>query len=88
MRIRNSSLLFHIFVIMLAILVQLANCREINQATTEETEQTRITAAFYFPFSRRLAATPHPTEFSTGKVGPVYIVSHQLVPGGPNPLHN
>ncbi|CAK9160967.1 unnamed protein product [Ilex paraguariensis] len=61
----------------------LANCRHIKLATTEET-----TTKFSFLFSRHLSSVSHFEDFSSSKVGPMHGVSHQLVPAGPNPLHN
>ncbi|PSS34321.1 CLE14p like [Actinidia chinensis var. chinensis] len=88
MRIQIPSLPVFIFLVILP-LAHLANGRYIgNQGTTGKTEQSLRSSLLSFPSSRRLGAIPLSVGFGNTKFGPIQSVSHLLVPGGPNPLHN
>ncbi|OAY30389.1 hypothetical protein MANES_14G026900v8 [Manihot esculenta] len=84
---RNYSLpLLVVFTIILCTL-HLCSCRHISWATHQQTDQTMSTK-FSFPFPHHLSAISRFLQSGDDKASTVYGVSHKLVPGGPNPLHN
>ncbi|XAR66211.1 hypothetical protein NMG60_11012356 [Bertholletia excelsa] len=83
MKILNSKLSL-VPLIILILLVHTCNCRQIQRLRNEEADQ-RLRAKYYSTFAQYSSHIPRQPE--AGK-DPVYEVSHRLVPGGPNPLHN
>ncbi|XWS48433.1 hypothetical protein CRYUN_Cryun13aG0076300 [Craigia yunnanensis] len=86
MRIQNSLFLFLTFIIILG-LIRVTSCRHINQATRKEIDQ-RLRDKYSLIFLRSFSAIRSLGKPGTNKISSVHAVSHRLVPGGPNPLHN
>lgn len=89
MRIHNSLLPFMIFLIILS-MVHLSYCRQLSHAspaTYQESEQQSKSKSS-LQFKQRFVAVSRLVELEGRKVKPEYDVSHQVVPCGPNPLHN
>lgn len=89
MRIHNPLLPFMIFLIILS-MVHLSCCRQLSRASTatyQESEQQSKTKSS-LQFKQRFVAVSRFVELEGRKVKPEYDVSHQVVPCGPNPLHN
>lgn len=87
MRLQSSALQALIFITMLTTL-HMVNCRFISTTIFEDDQATQ--RVLTLSLSRRLSSSiSRFEELSNYKVGdPVYGVSNEVVPGGPNPLHN
>ncbi|XWS48434.1 hypothetical protein CRYUN_Cryun13aG0076400 [Craigia yunnanensis] len=85
MRTLSPFLPLLIFAIMLAT-VHLSSCRQVTWASYQETQQ-QLRTKFSFSFPKHFSASS-PSVSGNQKYRAVHGVSHQLVPGGPNPLHN
>ncbi|EOY23163.1 Uncharacterized protein TCM_015150, partial [Theobroma cacao] len=85
MRTLSPFLPLLIFAIMLAT-VHLSSCRQVTWASYQETQQ-KLRTKFPFSFPEHFSASSPPVS-GNQKYGAIRGVSHQLVPGGPNPLHN
>lgn len=84
MGVHNFSSLAVLYFTLL-VLVHLCDCRHLNWAANVETEpRTRTKSSFQFP----LNTISHFVAFEGNKANNVRTVSHPVIPGGPNPLHN
>lgn len=85
------STLFEFFfvLIILAGLVDLANCRNIQHGADEGAEVQTRRAKYESFFSKcRTSAAPYQVETEANERKALHVVSRRLVPDGPNPLHN
>ncbi|OMO97890.1 hypothetical protein COLO4_14294 [Corchorus olitorius] len=65
--------------------LHLCSCRQVTWASYQETTQQKLRSTkFSFSFPEHFP----PSISGNQKYGAFRGVSHQLVPGGPNPLHN
>ncbi|CAN6564964.1 unnamed protein product [Malus baccata var. baccata] len=72
-------------VIFLLAVIQICSCRPITtttQASNGDTEQKSIYSKYFPMFLKSMES------MMKNKINPIHAVSHRLVPGGPNPLHN
>lgn len=91
MRIQNSPVPFLIFLIIIIALIHSSiNC--LSAISSVEEPEKKVRAKRYSSwFSQQFSSNPgaQDQEASKGKNDdPIHTVSYQLVPGGPNPLHN
>ncbi|XVF12476.1 hypothetical protein REPUB_Repub08aG0121700 [Reevesia pubescens] len=63
----------------------LSSCRQVTWASFQETQQN-LRTKFSYSFTEHFSVTSSVSR--NQKYSAVHGVSHQLVPGGPNPLHN
>ncbi|KAL4323554.1 hypothetical protein GQ457_11G032590 [Hibiscus cannabinus] len=74
-------------VLMILGFVRVTSCRCLDQAAGKETD--RRSRGEYSPvFLTSLSAIRRHEKPNTEKITSFHVVSHRLVPGGPNPLHN
>ncbi|KAJ0042454.1 hypothetical protein Pint_17423 [Pistacia integerrima] len=87
MRTQSSLNLYLTLIILLAVL-QITSCRNIKHVIktqeTGESSRTNYTSMFQRSFSAMLSSM----ESGNKKGQHFHTVSHRLVPGGPNLLHN
>ncbi|GLT74793.1 hypothetical protein SLA2020_465680 [Shorea laevis] len=72
---------------------QPSSCRQLGETSYRDTQVTqqglmKLRARFLMLFPEHLSATSLSAVSENKKFSSVRGVSHQLVPGGPNPLHN
>lgn len=70
-----------------------STCRQLGETSYRKTQVAqqgliRLRARFLMLFPEHLSATSLSAVSQNEKFSSVHGVSHQLVPGGPNPLHN
>nr|POE60887.1 hypothetical protein CFP56_31312 [Quercus suber] len=85
--LRLPIILFLMVIIMLE-LIQGFSCHNIDQASREEKEpssRTKYSSMFLRSYSAILSSVESRKK---NKISSFHTVSHRLVPGGPNPLHN
>ncbi|GLT35975.1 hypothetical protein SLA2020_103830 [Shorea laevis] len=89
MRIQSPLLpVLLVFTILLSTLHP-STCRQLSLAAFRETQQNlRLRARFPQLFSEHFSATSLSAVSENKKFSSAHRVSHQRVPGGPNPLHN
>ncbi|CAN4077774.1 unnamed protein product [Withania somnifera] len=81
MKIHYLSFQFLLILVILSV-SQVSSCRKIQEITPTSTNQR-----FNSRFSWHNYA-PAPKESRNEDIDQKYRVSHRMVPGGPNPLHN
>ncbi|KAK7813870.1 hypothetical protein CFP56_004304 [Quercus suber] len=87
MKFHRPIILFLMVIIMLE-LIQGFSCHNIDQASREEKEpssRTKYSSMFLRSYSAILSSVESRKK---NKISSFHTVSHRLVPGGPNPLHN
>lgn len=78
-------------VIMLIIFIaslHFGNCRMIKTEANEETRERLLSRNFLFSYKRELSASSYRLKQYRRNSGGRLYETEQLVPGGPNPLHN
>lgn len=82
MKIQYPSFKFLLILVIILFVSQLSNCRKIQEITPTSIEQ-RLNSRISW---HNLA--PSPKKSRNEDIDKSYRVSHRIVPGGPNPLHN
>ncbi|KAK8657197.1 hypothetical protein V6N13_035449 [Hibiscus sabdariffa] len=89
MTTQKSLLLFLTFLIIMGF-SGFTSCRHIKQESSEEIDRSlgdKYAPMFFRSFAAIYGTLGKPAG-GTGTISSVHAVSHRLVPGGPNPLHN
>ncbi|KAI3425395.1 uncharacterized protein J3R85_010306 [Psidium guajava] len=86
MKAHKSHLLL-VMILMISALFQVTSSRLFNEGVKGVRKQ-RLWAKYSPIFFQRFSSICESAKSGGEKQGSMHAVSHRLVPGGPNPLHN